>query len=85
MGIFSKLFGGSSTRCSECGSSFEPNPMMMTIITATIDNWSLQGVGGYCPRCNKYVCWKHLEFKEEGSMTYVTAHKACGTAIRPSA
>ncbi len=86
MGLFSKLFSGRGVRCGKCGKSVEPPEQLMTIATDNIDRWSIEGVSGYCPSCQKYLCSDHIEFRGEGGQTtgfgvYVIACKSHGTAL----
>ena len=83
MGMFSKMFTATGTRCDACGKSFEPPQQLMTIITTDISQFSRAGIGGYCPSCHKYLCESHLEFKKTDSsgIMWAIACTTCGTPI----
>jgi hypothetical protein len=83
MGLFSKLMGSGGTRCADCGRSFDPPSQLMNIMTADISRFSIDGMGGYCRSCRKYLCSKHLEFQQtDGSgFSWAVGCKSCGTSI----
>jgi hypothetical protein len=71
MGFLGKLFGGGSSsrksaargrfvQCGSCGKPVQPMTQNMSIVTATPDDWSIEGMAGYCPQCMKYLCSDHL-------------------------
>ncbi|HEX2120634.1 MAG TPA: hypothetical protein VHL59_03235 [Thermoanaerobaculia bacterium] len=86
MGLFSKLFPGRGVRCGECGKSVEPPEQLMTIMALDIDQWSLEGMSGYCPSCRQYLCSNHIEFLGErgqrtGQGLFVISCKSDGTPL----
>src|SRR5690242_5835347 len=62
MGVFKKLFGKGKKRCSECGRGFEMPDQLLRLYAININDFSLDGMGGYCAICQKYLCDRHLEF-----------------------
>lgn len=83
MGLFSKLMGGGSTRCADCGKSFDPPTQLMNIMTTDISRWSKDGMGGYCPVCRKYLCSKHLDFQQTDAsgFSWALGCNKCGSSV----
>jgi hypothetical protein len=53
-------------QCDACGDLAQPSTDVntMAIFTATIEHWSIEGMAGYCPKCRRFLCSKHLEWRK---------------------
>jgi len=75
----------SPKRCDLCGVTFPCPEQLFELVTIQLDNWILD-IGGFCPRCRKYLCPKHAKFVNVGNpsdMTWLASCNRCESALQP--
>jgi hypothetical protein len=82
----------SSRSCDKCGATYLSSDAGICLLSAELPELRLD-IGGYCPRCHKHLCQRHLAFaKVEPShlpdpgkirdMSYGVVCETCGTQVR---
>jgi hypothetical protein len=56
-------------RCDECGDVATHAPSLVVDDPNTAKLISVEGMGGYCPTCQRFLCWRHLEFIDRSGGT----------------
>ncbi|MFC2140908.1 hypothetical protein ACFLQP_01245 [Acidobacteriota bacterium] len=78
-----KSVGGKvgSYKCDIDGTTFIITNIQVYLVTPKISDYVID-IGGYCSKCQKYICQKHLRF-ERGDTQYswILVHDSCGTRI----